>query len=203
MDVEKELRRRKKRRLDEPAPRSPLLNRRVILVLLLVAAPLLVVVALVLAGKLSLEEIRGRERYQLPFADIECTPPPGQSRDGFLAEVRYLTELPDQLPLLEEGLAARLASAFALHPWVEKVERVEIVPPHRVLVQLVYRTPVLAVRQGEQVRAVDRRGILLPTTAITDGLPVFQGKAKPPAGPTGTPWGDPAVEEAARAAARS
>ena len=138
------------------------------------------------------------------FADIECTTPVGMERQKFLEEVRYYApRLPERIHLLDEHLAEQLREGFAKHPWVEKVERVEIVPPHRVLVQLVYRTPVLAVRPGAQVRAVDRRGILLPTGAITDGLPLFQGTAKPPAGPAGTPWGDPAVEEAARNAAKT
>jgi len=59
----------------------------------------------------------------------------------------------------------------------------------------------LAVSFDGQMRAVDANGILLPATASTDGLPVYSGKAPPPAGPAGTRWGDKTVESSARAAA--
>jgi hypothetical protein len=61
---------------------------------------------------------------------------------------------------------------------------------------------VLAVSLAGQLRAVDGKGILLPASAPTEGLPIFQEVAAPPKGPAGTPWGDPAVEAAARAAAQ-
>ncbi|HXG09317.1 MAG TPA: hypothetical protein VNK04_05965, partial [Gemmataceae bacterium] len=141
-----------------------------------------------------------RDRVTLIFADIDCAPPPGQDRIEFLDEVQYLAGFPDRLPLLDDDLARRLAEAFASHPWVEQVERVEIVAPGRVRVQLAYRTPVLAVRQGNRLRAVDRYGVLLPATAATEGLPVYEASA-PPSGPAGAPWGNEAIECAARTAA--
>src|SRR5205085_1645284 len=64
---------------------------------------------------------------------------------AFLGEVQYLGGLPERLALLDDDLPGRLAEAFARHPWVEKVERVEVVPPGRVRARLTYRTPVLAV----------------------------------------------------------
>lgn len=164
-------------------------------------ALVLFLLGVVVAGKLALEQLRDSDRYVMPFTDIECSPPPPQDHDEFLLEVRYRNELPEQLHLLDEDLASRLAAAFSRHPWVAKVEQVKIEPPRQVLVRLTYRTPVLAVRQGEQVRAVDRHGVLLPLTANTDGLPAFPGHAKPPTGSAGTPWGDAAVAEAARNAA--
>ena len=58
--------------------------------------------------------------------------------------------IPDRLSVLEPGLPSRLAAAFtAHHPWVESVERVEVVPPHRLCVRLRFRTPVLRVRPTE------------------------------------------------------
>src|SRR5262249_11509433 len=110
--------------------------------------------------------------------------------------------MPERLPLLDEDLPRRLAEAFERHPWVEKVERVEVCPPGRVQVRHVYRVPVLAVPVAGQLRAVDCHGILLPATAPPQVLPVFKEPAAPPQGPAGTPWGDPAVEAAARAAAQ-
>jgi hypothetical protein len=65
-----------------------------------------------------------------------------------------------------------------------------------------FRKPVLAVPQGEVMRAVDQHGIVLPKSALTRELPVFPGVARPYTGPAGKPWGDPAVDEAARHAGR-
>ena len=104
----------------------------------------LLVAALLLAGVITLGEVardalRQQDRYVVAFADIDCEPPPGQERTAFLNEVQYVGELPERLQLLDDDLAVRLARAFARHPRVEKVLRVEIVPPRQVRVLLVYR----------------------------------------------------------------
>jgi hypothetical protein len=158
--------------------------------------------AVIVLGRLALENLRAQDRYTLPFGDITCTPPPGLSREDFLDEVQYLASFGPRLHLLDRDLAQQLAQAFARHPWVAQVEQVEVVPPGQVRVRLRYRRPVLAVAAGGQVRVVDEQGILLPRAASSTGLPLFPGKAPPPAGPAGSRWGDPAVETAAQAAAR-
>jgi hypothetical protein len=159
-----------------------------------------VLLGLSLVNTLTRDRLRNLERYTIDFLDIACDPPPHEERVQFLSEVQYLTNMPSQIRLLEDGLVTRLAEAFGRHPWVEKVEGVEIAATRQVRVKLEYRTPVLAVPQEGGLRAVDRKGILLPANAVVDGLPVFSGQAKKPAGPAGTRWGDPAVEEAARQA---
>ena len=156
---------------------------------------------LIVLGQWAQNQVRDQERYTVAFADIDCEPPPGMERGDFLDDVQYRASLPNDLPLLDEDLPARLTAAFSRHPWVEAVEAVEVSPPRRVLVRLSYRVPVLAVPVDGQVRAVDGHGILLPATAPVSGLPVYDGTARRP-GPAGAPWGDPAVEAAARAAAR-
>jgi hypothetical protein len=168
------------------------------LVPLFVAALLLF--GLIALGQVALDHLRDHERYTIPFAEIDCAPPSHQEREDFLGEVRYLSGFPNWVRLLEDGLPARLAEAFARHPWVEKVERVEVIPPRQVRVRLTYRQPVLAVPYAGQWRAVDRTGVLLPATASVEGLPVYRGHPRPPSGPAGTPWGDEAIEEAARKA---
>ena len=174
--------------------------------------------------KKSLEWARERDRYLVAFSEIDCTPPPGQERADFLAEVRYLASLPSRFHLLEPDLAPRLSDAFGRHPWVLKVERVQITPPRQVEVRLIYRTAVLAVilsaEEGIRVggltpiplrmgavapgrafgRAVDAQGVLLPLQVKVRGVPVLEGKVAPPVGPAGTGWGDPTVEAAARTA---
>jgi hypothetical protein len=153
---------------------------------------------LVAVGKATRDSLRQDERFGVVLAEIDCQPSPPMPRGEFLAEVQYLAGIPDRLSLLDEELAQRLAEIFARHPWVRRVERVEIARPRQIQVQLEYRTAALAVPVDGKLRAVDSEGVLLPVNAQTEGVPVFQGQAEPPAGPAGTRWGDPAVEQAAR-----
>lgn len=161
----------------------------------------LFVAGLIVLGEHAQEQLRDRDRYSVPFTTIECLPPPPyQSPNDFLDEVRYLSRLPEHLRLLDPELAKQLADGFAQHPWVRQVEQVEVTAK-QVRVRLRYRRPVLAVRCGEQVRVVDAEGVLLPKEAPAKGLTVFAGQAPPPSGPAGTRWGDAGVAEAARVAA--
>lgn len=159
-------------------------------VLLPLIGVLLLLAGLFHLGWLARHQLQDDPRYRIAFADIQCQPPPGLSRESFLSEVQFLSQWPDQVGLLEPQLTPRLVMAFLRHPWVRSVERVEIVPTRQVRVQLGYRTPVLAVRQGSQLRVVDGAGILLPTAAATPDLPLYQAAAPLPQGPPGTLWGD-------------
>jgi cell division septal protein FtsQ len=160
----------------------------------------LFVAGVIVLGGYAQERLRDRDRYTLPFSAIECLPPPPyQPRPDFLDEVQYLGRLQGRLRLLDPDLGKRLAEGFAQHPWVRRVEQVEVTPK-RVRVRLVYRRPALAVHRGERVRVVDGDGVLLPKEAPAGGLPVFKGSAPRPTGPAGTRWGDAAVERAAREA---
>jgi len=122
-------------------------------------------------------------------------------RKKFLEEVQYYASLSGRINLLDEALPDRLREGFAKHPWVEKVDGVEITPPKHVIVKLTYRTPALAVKFGGELLVTDRAGVLLPKDAPTLGLPVYDGDAKAPKG-VGLRWGDPNVEAAARKAPR-
>ncbi len=154
--------------------------------------------AIVWGGQWGLEYLRSRERYQFDFKDIDCTPPVGMDRSEFLDEVLFESRLPRRLNLVDDKLAQLLRDGFLKHPWVEKVDDVEIKPPKHVIVHLTHRTPMLAVKVGEKMLAIDGHGILLRPNAPTLGLPVYDGDAKSPQGPAGTRWGDPNVEAAAR-----
>jgi hypothetical protein len=156
---------------------------------------------LIALGDMAWRQIHQGDRYLVAFTDIDCVPPDGRARTDFLDEVQYLAGMSARLNLLDKDLTRRLAEAFTHHPWVERVTRVELVPPQTVKVELVYRTPVLAISQGGHIRVVDGQGILLPRDASARGLPVFSGVVTPPRQPEGNPWGDRNVEAAARTAA--
>jgi hypothetical protein len=167
-----------------------------------VAGAGLLLFGLIALGKAARERLRADGRYTLSFADVDCPSPPGLGRDAFLAEVQYLAQLPDRLPTLDDQTPARLADAFARHPWVKKVDGVALRPPDRARLRLIFRAPALAVPQPDGVRVVDADGILLPPGAPSEGLPVMSGAVPPPAGLAGEPWGDPAVTAAAAATRR-
>jgi hypothetical protein len=166
---------------------------------------LLLVVAGFLAGVIWLgrwgqEQIHDQERYLVPFADVECDTPEGMERRVFLEEVEYHARppLPDPVNVLDADLPDRLRAAFARHPWVEKVDGVTLTPPRHVAVRLTFRVPVLAVRWGNELRAVDGDGVLLPKNAPTRELAIYDGTPRRPRGPPGTHWGDSDLERAAR-----
>ena len=168
--------------------------------LVLLGGAALLLLGVVALGRVARERLRDEPRYAVAFDDIDCPPPPGADRLALLHEVQYLARLPGRLPVLDDELPARLAEAFARHPWVEEVEEVRILLPDRVLVRPRFRAPALAVRVGDEVRVVDGGGVVLPAGAPPDDLPVFRTKAGPK-GAAGRRWGDATVEAAAAVAA--
>jgi len=163
-------------------------------------AAALVLVGLAALGRLATAAVRQQDRYAARFGAVRCEAPPGMRRDEFLREVQYGADFPDRLDRFDRGLPARLRNAFAQHPWVEDVERIEVTPGQPVCVRLRFRLPVLAVPLGKQVRVVDRHGVLLPGAVETEGLPTLLGKVTRQSGPTGSAWEDPVVQAAARTA---
>ena len=129
-------------------------------------------VGLIVLGGRAREELRQEGEHTLAFADVECDPPAGLSRQAFLEEVQYLANLPDRFNLLDPDINVRIAEGLSAHPWVAEVKRVEQLPADRVRVELGYRVPVLAVARNG--RAVDRDGVLLPASARMKGLPVLR-----------------------------
>jgi len=166
--------------------------------LIAVVTAIALVIGLSWAGGRARDWLVGRGHYTVALADVACPVPPGLSREAFLAEVQYLGSLPEQLSTLDPTVTLRMAAAFALHPWVERVMPVRLRGPDGPRVDLVLRTPALAA--GGRVLGAD--GVRLPDGAPADGLIRWQGECPSPRGPAGTPWGDPALEAAARTAAR-
>jgi len=153
--------------------------------------------AIIMTGKAARNAMRDADRYQIPFTRIECETPPGLDREAFLGEVRYYGEFPESVSVVDDTLPPRLSEALVRHPWVERVEKVELGPGKRVRAAVTFRTPVLAV-VTETIRAVDARGVLLPRGADTLNLPHLRTPSPP--GASGRPWGDPRVESVAAVA---
>src|SRR5262249_5045161 len=149
------------------------------LVLPLLAGAALIV-AVIWLGRLARADLR-RDDPPLTFADVDCTPPPGMTRQDFLEEAQYLAGLPDPLHPRDEATADRGRSALAAHPWVENVRQVRVTAGG-VSAELECRVAVLWVATSAKGdgRAADRHGILLPVSAKRDGLVVLTGPARPP-----------------------
>jgi hypothetical protein len=153
-------------------------------------------------GDEARRNIGPRDRYAVQFADIRCDPPPGTTRETFLTEVRYASNVSPTLQTLDPDLVAKLSDAFVAHPWVAGVESVVVEPPDVVTVKLIYRVPVLAVSVGGAKRAVDAKGILLPASAPTADLPeLLNASSLPPNATAGKPWPDEVVLRAVPVAA--
>jgi hypothetical protein len=183
-----------------PTTRSPLSS------LLSIAAPLIgavgVLWGIVALGRLAQDHVA--DNNQIDFRGIEVAPPPKMTREDFLGEVQYLARLagepvPDRLEPSDD-LVKKLFGAFARHPWVAVVQKIERLPDDKVRIRLGFRTPVLAIDHNGWKQSVDEHGIRMPDAASTDDLPVLR-HLKGPRGPAGTLWGDDRVTATARTAA--
>lgn len=189
------VKRAKKAKPDAAGARSRVRPILAVLVTLGVVAAL--VYGIMRLGDEARRNIGPRDRYAVKFADIRCDPPPGTTRETFLTEVRYASNLASTFQSLDPDLTAQLTVAFAAHPWVASVDAV-MVEPDAVTVKLTYRTPVLAIGSDGGKRAVDAKGILLPTSAPTAGLPeLLNGPTLPADATAGKPWPDEMVVRAA------
>src|SRR5262245_60802177 len=155
--------------------------------LLPIVLPLLALLGLTQAGSFAHDSLSAGRPASFAFADIEVSPPPGMSRTEFLTEVQYISDLHDTFTLQGDDVLPRLEAAFSRHAWVEKVERITLRHRQLPVVQLRYRRAVMVVNHQGQNFPVDRRGLLLPRTALTNDLPVYRGKVTAlPA--TGNQW---------------
>jgi hypothetical protein len=151
--------------------------------------------AIIRLGDSARASLCERQRKTLAFVDVACAAPGNLSRAEFLDEVQYLAGIPERLNLLDAELPKQLETAFARHPWVEHVERIDFSTAHGLRVRLAYRTPVLAVvapsaanrekpaeadtagdsgeRASSRVKVLDRDGFVLPAQAYRPDLPRF------------------------------
>jgi hypothetical protein len=146
--------------------------------------------------------------YLLTPERIQITPPPAWIRSDVKAAVVRTANL-TRLDVRDRQLAPQLAAAFALHPWVAKVVRVQKRFPPSAEVVLDYRRPVAAVRVEPHGKSellfVDEQGVLLPTEDFLavqgpDFLRIEAGGDLPTSG-YGLPWKSARIIGAARLAA--
>lgn len=149
-------------------------------------------------------DLSTRPEYQVDWSSVQVTTTPRGVPPRIVDDVRKQAQLPDQLSLLKPGLARDLAKAFESHPWVERVDRVEVKRQRRIEVDLTYRRVALVVESSRGYYPVDARGVLLPPADFApedvSHLPVCRNIKTLPQGAAGETWGDIVVECAARIA---
>ena len=102
-------------------------------------------------------DIRDQEIYKVKESDFCVWNPPVWVSDRFVAEaleLRAPEARTEELNSLDPNLVDNLLIAFESHPWVEKVESIEVRFPARVDVKLKYKEPVAVVDPTPSV-AVD------------------------------------------------
>ncbi len=151
------------------------------------------------------DEVLTSADYCLTEEGIEITPLPSWIRSDLRADGFRDASLDGTLSILDPKVTERIAKAFALHPWVAEVRRVQKFHPARVKVDLVYRRPVCIVQAPCGMLPVDAAGVLLPSRdfSVTDiaRYPLLVGIGTVPVGPEGIRWGDPRVIGGAEIAA--
>jgi len=143
---------------------------------------------------------------RLQRENIEIPPLPSWIRDAsFRNQVFDVAVQQGPLSIHDDDLLERLRSAFALHPWVARVESVRRVYPAAVRVELVYRKPVCMVQVDEAWIPVDAEGYVLPGDDFSpleaQRYPRLVGVESRPLVQAGTRWNDPRVSGGAEIAA--
>lgn len=145
------------------------------------------------------------EDFLVTFDKVEITPPPEWIHTDIRVQVFRDASLDRPLSIADEDLVERIRGAFALHPWVAKVERVQKFHPARVEVQLAYRRPVCMVEAAGEWIPVDAEGVVLPRedfSPVEAGrYPRLIGIDTVPPGIAGTRWNDARVLGGAEIAA--
>jgi len=155
------------------------------------------------------EEVHGdvltSPAYQLSADDIVVTSRPAWMSFDIREKVFYDASLQQNLSIMDRNLNERIAAAFALHPWVAKVNGVRKSYSAGVVVDLEYRRPVCMVHTCGKFIPVDVEGYALPAWDIPRSeigrYPRVEcPDLSTPRGPSGDKWGDPRVLGAARIA---
>jgi hypothetical protein len=146
--------------------------------------------------------------YLVTPESISVTPQPAWIHANVKDEV-IRTAAISELALLDRELVERVAQAFALHPWVKSVVRVEKRYPSRVAVELEYRRPVMVVKidapDEQGLLFLDEESVLLPSSDFAPSQARnylrIAAAGETPTSVYGTPWGSERLAGAARIAA--
>ncbi|MCA8999405.1 MAG: hypothetical protein KDA80_20590, partial [Planctomycetaceae bacterium] len=154
---------------------------------------------------LLLPHIEELPEYQFEMADIEVNAPNRWVPQTILDDSLREAHLPKRVSLLKNDLCRDVALALEAHPWVQKVESVQITGKPALRASLVYRHPVAFVDTSVGLYPVDEHGVVLPPQDFSlrqiDQLPHIRGVVSQPLGGTGAAWGDTTVQAAANLAA--
>jgi hypothetical protein len=148
------------------------------------------------------------DEYVVTPERIRITPPPEWIHADVKAEALRTAAI-TRLNLRDSKLVEQVAAAFALHPWVAKVVRVQKHYPAAVTVELQYRRPVAAVEVADRGEAglvfIDEASVILPSADFAPGQSKdylrIAGRGETTASVYGAPWGSERIAGAARLAA--
>lgn len=147
-----------------------------------------------------------RDRYLLTADRITISTLPEWITADVRMEVVRNSGLDRRLSVLDDSFVQVVEDAFALHPWVESVDKITKSYPPAVHVDLTFRRPVAVVEmaspEGVLLVPIDRLGVQLPAADVPDirkrYLPRIGGIVGRP--PVGQQWDDPRVIGAAELA---
>ncbi|QGJ68451.1 Hypothetical protein PBC10988_1100 [Planctomycetales bacterium 10988] len=146
------------------------------------------------------ETFTEQSAYRTLPKNLEVTSPPNWIRADVKDEVLKNHGFSQTISLLDSGELEQIASAFAFHPWVKTVKKVQFRYPSTAQVELDYRTPVLMVEVPGGLYPVDPSGVLLPSVDFTPKDAMAYPRLNDPGSlpeRVGKNWGNQMVTEAA------
>ena len=155
------------------------------------------------------DRILAQPQYRLNPSKLEVTEQPTWIHSDVKQNALTAGQL-HEANLLDKELVLQVKQAFGVQPWVKRVLRVNKRYPSTVEVDLEYRRPVAMVEvpagmfpgyDYEGLLPVDEEGYLLPVEISeqeAQQFPKIGGIDASPAGPPGSPWGDPRIAAAAQ-----
>ena len=161
-----------------------------------------------------------RNLYGLQVANITLTPQPEWVTQDITEEV-YKGGSLQRLSLLERDATSTVAAAFANHPWIARVLRVQKMAGAQIKVDVEYRRPFAWIHHEkrtypvssdgpaavvDEYYLVDAQGVNLPRDGfkwddITRFFQVYCPNAPQPRGTIGSSYGDPRILKALKVAA--